>query len=390
MPTDDDNDDDETAVDISNSSGSSKDHKPATVGAPASLTAASAESSPEATAKSMALVEQSDASYTAGEHAAALRHALAALQADGQCADAHRASGRALYALGRVDAAERAWAKANALSSLSQPTPAAVATDPKPDQRKATASSAAATEMRAPPAAASSTTARAAAAEDCAEDCEGDGSDLSSIEDDGVGEEGQEKEEGGESEGESEDEGEGQGEGKGKGQGGAAAACADADAETTVRLADYANKTDALLVGALLNAYASDPLGDGKPLPPEIPATLASKLAGVPGAFSVLAFVGGQPAGLVNVFQGFSTFKARPLLNVHDCYVAEFARGQGVCGKMLAEVEREAKRRACCKVTLEVLSNNAPAKKAYTRFGFEPYVLDPEAGPAQFWQKAVA
>ena len=57
---------------------------------------------------------------------------------------------------------------------------------------------------------------------------------------------------------------------------------------------------------------------------------------------------------------------------------------------LLAEVEREAKRRACCKVTLEVLSNNAPAKKAYTRFGFEPYVLDPEAGPAQFWQKAVA
>ena len=63
---------------------------------------------------------------------------------------------------------------------------------------------------------------------------------------------------------------------------------------------------------------------------------------------------------------------------------------QGYSRKMLAEVEREAKRRACCKVTLEVLSNNAPAKKAYTRFGFEPYVLDPEAGPAQFWQKAVA
>ena len=48
-----------------------------------------------------------------------------------------------------------------------------------------------------------------------------------------------------------------------------------------------------------------------------------------------------------------------------------------------------ARERGCCKVTLEVLSNNEKAKKAYTRFGFEPYVLDPAAGPAQFWQKGV-
>ena len=53
------------------------------------------------------------------------------------------------------------------------------------------------------------------------------------------------------------------------------------------------------------------------------------------------------------------------------------------------QVQRVARERGCCKVTLEVLSNNEKAKKAYTRFGFEPYVLDPAAGPAQFWQKGV-
>jgi hypothetical protein len=34
-----------------------------------------------------------------------------------------------------------------------------------------------------------------------------------------------------------------------------------------------------------------------------------------------------------------------------------------------------------------VLEGNKTAMAAYTRAGFEGYVLDPEMGGAQFWQK---
>ena len=60
----------------------------------------------------------SDAFYSEGKHDEALRAALMAVRLDGDCADAHRAAGRAFHALGRVDHAERSWAKANALSAV--------------------------------------------------------------------------------------------------------------------------------------------------------------------------------------------------------------------------------------------------------------------------------
>jgi len=54
-------------------------------------------------------------------------------------------------------------------------------------------------------------------------------------------------------------------------------------------------------------------------------------LAACPQAFSVLAFAGGDettPVGLVNCFEGFSTFACRPLVNVHDVAVLGSYRGR--------------------------------------------------------------
>lgn len=56
---------------------------------------------------------------------------------------------------------------------------------------------------------------------------------------------------------------------------------------------------------------------------------------------------------------------------------------------MLEKVEEIARSKDCCKVTLEVLSNNEVAKSAYRKFGFSGYELDPEAGFALFWQKSL-
>ena len=49
---------------------------------------------------------------------------------------------------------------------------------------------------------------------------------------------------------------------------------------------------------------------------------------------------------------------------------------------MLQECERIAVELGCCKITLEVLDGNAPAKAAYEKFGFASYELDPAVGGA--------
>ena len=100
-----------------------------------------------------------------------------------------------------------------------------------------------------------------------------------------------------------------------------------------------------------------------------------------------VATVDGVAAGLINCFQGFSTFKCKPLINVHDVFVHPEHRRAGLVQAMMAIVEKVAKERGACKLTLEVLSNNAAAKGSYAKFGFKSYELDPELGTAQFWEK---
>ena len=101
----------------------------------------------------------------------------------------------------------------------------------------------------------------------------------------------------------------------------------------------------------------------------------------------MLAFDGEQPVGLVNCIEGFSSFKCKPLVNVHDVAVLASHRGRGIAEAMLAEAERIAVERGAVKMTLEVLSGNAPAVKLYRRIGYEGYQLDPAMGTAQFMQK---
>lgn len=155
----------------------------------------------------------------------------------------------------------------------------------------------------------------------------------------------------------------------------------------TVRRADYANASDAAAVVMLLDAYASDPAGGGEPLSDFAKAHLVSSLAARPTTFSILAFDGEQPVGLVNCIEGFSTFACKPLVNVHDVAVLASHRGQRIGEQMLALAEQIARERGACKLTLEVLSGNTGACRLYERIGFENYQLNPAMGHAQFMQK---
>lgn len=153
--------------------------------------------------------------------------------------------------------------------------------------------------------------------------------------------------------------------------------------------ADYLNPQHATDLSFLLGCYAEDPMGGGTPLSDDVKENLAKKLVQQGNAFSILCYVDGQPAGLVNCFFGFSTFKCKPLVYIHDVVVIGDQRGLGLSQKMLSEVERIARDKECCKLTLEVLDGNQVAKNAYLKFGFLGYELDPKMGKALFWEKAL-
>lgn len=151
-----------------------------------------------------------------------------------------------------------------------------------------------------------------------------------------------------------------------------------------VRLHD---KVHAAALLALLDDYARDAMGGGKPLSEDTRRHLIERLAERSDYVGYLAFVGDEAAGLINCFEGFSTFAARPLLNVHDIAVRGVHRGRGIGTALLAAAEQVARERGCCKMTLEVLSNNQVAMAVYRRAGFAPYQLDPSAGQALLMQK---
>lgn len=153
----------------------------------------------------------------------------------------------------------------------------------------------------------------------------------------------------------------------------------------TVRVADLAVDGDAVV--AMIDAYARDPTARGEPLPDAIKRALVPGLRAQPGAVVLLAFDGDQPIGVAVCFLGFSTFAARPLLNVHDLAVVDAHRGRGVSRLLLDAIEAEGRARGCCKITLEVLEKNERARHVYLRFGFSDYQLDPRMGSALMMEK---
>ena len=137
----------------------------------------------------------------------------------------------------------------------------------------------------------------------------------------------------------------------------------------------------------LLDHYANDPMGGGEGLSDYAKLHLIGVMREVPGFHGALAWLDGEAVGLIDCFAGFSTFAAKPLLNVHDIVVHESLRGRGIGQALLAWAEERARQLGCCKLTLEVLSNNTRAMSSYTQAGFAPYVLDPAAGNALLMQK---
>lgn len=157
----------------------------------------------------------------------------------------------------------------------------------------------------------------------------------------------------------------------------------------TIKAVNYSDPIQGQAFLYLMNHYASGAAGGGQPLSEEVMENLVARLNQIPTAFSFIAAVDQKAVGLVNCFEAFSTFAARPLINVHDLMVHSDFRGQGISQLLLAAVEQEAIARHCCKITLEVLAGNGAARRAYEKFGFQGYQLDPSMGQAIFLEKSL-
>lgn len=149
----------------------------------------------------------------------------------------------------------------------------------------------------------------------------------------------------------------------------------------------YDDPAHAAALVELLDRYARDPAGGGEALSDFARTHLAEALAARPFVFSVMAWDEGVAVGLINAIEGFSTFACAPLVNVHDVVVIDSHRGRGIAARLFAEVEAIARERGACKLTLEVLAENAAARALYEKLGFDDYRLDPALGAARFMQK---
>lgn len=135
--------------------------------------------------------------------------------------------------------------------------------------------------------------------------------------------------------------------------------------------ADWDNADHGRAAVELLNEYAKDPNITGKELPEQVRDCVVSGLREHATSLVYLAYCGEEPVGIAVCFVGYSTFAARPSINVHDLGVRASCRGQGVGGKLLTRVEEKARELGCCKLTLEVHNDNDGARRLYNRLGFE-------------------
>lgn len=138
---------------------------------------------------------------------------------------------------------------------------------------------------------------------------------------------------------------------------------------------------------ALTAAYALDPMGNGGPLSEETLARLIAGLKNHPTTLIFLAYVDGEAAAIATCFRGFSTFYAKPLINIHDLAVLPAHRGRGIGRQLLGRVEVAARETGCCKVTLEVQEDNAAARRLYKECGFAQAVYGKPPAGALFYSK---
>lgn len=148
-----------------------------------------------------------------------------------------------------------------------------------------------------------------------------------------------------------------------------------------VIIGDINNSEHAAHMLELLDDYMQDPMGGEQKMTPELAGMLIEGLKQQPNYVFFIAYCDGEPAGLANCFNNYSTFKAKQILNIHDFAVSPHFRRRGVGDALMEEIIRYCKEKAYGKITLEVRYDNQGAQNLYKKAGFTECDV-----PMHFWQ----
>ncbi len=132
---------------------------------------------------------------------------------------------------------------------------------------------------------------------------------------------------------------------------------------------------------SLMDDYMQDDMGLKSSLPEDLATRIISGLKLQTNYLGFLVRSNNQFVALANCFVGFSTFKAKQLINIHDFVVSPLFRKKHVGSFLLQSIVDYGKEFGFCKVTLEVRDDNGKAQKLYKQIGFND--CNP---PMYFWE----
>jgi len=153
----------------------------------------------------------------------------------------------------------------------------------------------------------------------------------------------------------------------------------------SLALCDFNNPAQREAYLTLLCRYMVHPMGGmDKGLNEEQQQALVSQLQANPMCRCFLLSDGQRYIGFSTCFFITSTFKVKPYLYIHDIYVDEQCENKGLGTRLLNGLVDYAREAGCCKVTLEVRSDNDIAKHVYHKMGF----VDCQP-PMYFWTRTL-
>jgi ribosomal protein S18 acetylase RimI-like enzyme len=147
---------------------------------------------------------------------------------------------------------------------------------------------------------------------------------------------------------------------------------------------DLSNSEHAESFLKLTAAYMSDVMGGADSWTDEQRTLVIQEMKTHDCALILLAKVDEKFVGICTCFFAYSTFLAKPLLNIHDIYVDVPFRGNGVGKRLVQAVEDTAEKKNCGKITLEVRKDNLNARDLYKSKGFKE-----AAHSMLFWTKKI-
>ena len=144
--------------------------------------------------------------------------------------------------------------------------------------------------------------------------------------------------------------------------------------ELSILNVDLQNPQHAGHLIKLLNDYMNDPMGNNSPMAKGLAPQIIAGLKQHSGFLGFFVMAGDQFDGFANCNINFSTFQAKPLINIHDFIVAPESRNIGAGSFLLQGIINYAFENGFCRVNLEVREDNLTAKSLYKKLGFSDCV----------------